>query len=602
MNRYKLLLCVLFMSIGFAAVNTSLSIGNNTDISNILEEFDVYFSDVRVNGVQDYSPVDNSNTLSFKASVFDKDYIVDYEITNSSGNYDSNVNVSCVTDNLSVKITNEFDSSSVLEAHDSRLGKLSLNSYWNFIDSDNSGGPSIGDVVSFENEKFNITSVTDDKITMLAQDNLSSSYRQTSTNNYVYFTDVGGWGFGVDININDYEGSAKTYIAEYDKYFRNTIKDNNLLVSIITLGELNKLGCTSSGCTNSDYKSWLVPSYRWWTRSAVTNRESRVYGISATGVVTDDYSINTYGLRPTVTISKEATITCSLEASPVENQIMGDFEYAGPVDKCDWIYKDTDNSGTVNIGDEYSYCNEKFYVINDDTNINVSLLTKTHIGSDFKQSTEFTPVHFANNSGWPYTPGPKDIDIQKYGVDAKKYVNSYVSYLKRITGTNKITGDLISLQQLGELGCIVSNDYSNASDMSCVPSKYYNWVVLPHSYWTKSAYSAYGELIWIVYSSGILGCDGVGRTDTVIRPVITIPSYVLNNIELSESEAFCNNLGYTYGMDYIQTYQGGDEDQYLMPSYRCTNDADYKTYDYYAIDGTLLYKFTGGIDPYIPED
>ena len=76
MNRYKLLLCVLFMSIGFAAVNTSLSIGNNTDISNILEEFDVYFSDVRVNGVQDYSPVANSNTLSFKASVFDKDYIV----------------------------------------------------------------------------------------------------------------------------------------------------------------------------------------------------------------------------------------------------------------------------------------------------------------------------------------------------------------------------------------------------------------------------------------------------------------------------------------------------------------------------------------------
>ena len=26
-----------------------------------------------------------------------------------------------------------------------------------------------------------------------------------------------------------------------------------------------------------------------------------------------------------------------------------------------------------------------------------------------------------------------------------------------------------------------------------------------------------------------------------------------------------------------------------------------KTYDYYAIDGTLLYKYTGGIDPYIPE-
>ena len=71
MDRYKLLLCVLFMSVGFAAVNTSLSIGNNTDISNILEEFDVYFSDVRVNGVQDYSPVANSNTLSFKASVFD---------------------------------------------------------------------------------------------------------------------------------------------------------------------------------------------------------------------------------------------------------------------------------------------------------------------------------------------------------------------------------------------------------------------------------------------------------------------------------------------------------------------------------------------------
>ena len=75
----------------------------------------------------------------------------------------------------------------------------------------------------------------------------------------------------------------------------------------------------------------------------------------------------------------------------------------------------------------------------------------------------------------------------------------------------------------------------------------------------------------------------------------------VNGFAVTEAETFCIGKGYAYGMDFIMTYQGADQDEYY-PSYVCTNDVDYNVYDYYAADGTLIYSYTGGIDHFRPED
>ena len=113
-NKYIFLMCLVFMVVGYASVSTTLSLSNNTDIANILSEFDVYFSDVKINGEQNYSPVEDSNTLIFAPDFSDGDYVLEYDVTNSSKNYDADVEVICTSDNNNVSIKNEFSNSVLL--------------------------------------------------------------------------------------------------------------------------------------------------------------------------------------------------------------------------------------------------------------------------------------------------------------------------------------------------------------------------------------------------------------------------------------------------------------------------------------------------------
>lgn len=120
-RRNALILVILLMSIGFAAVSTTLIIKGNAKISENIDDFDVYFSKAILDNVDKSGEfIDDTNkTITFTTS--DLSAVGDisaltYEVTNSSKNYDAIVQVNCegannylqvsmVPDNLTIEAT-----------------------------------------------------------------------------------------------------------------------------------------------------------------------------------------------------------------------------------------------------------------------------------------------------------------------------------------------------------------------------------------------------------------------------------------------------------------------------------------------------------------
>lgn len=120
-RRNALILVILLMSIGFAAVSTTLIIKGSAKISENIDDFDVYFSKAILDNVDKSGEfIDDTNkTITFTTSdlsaVGDTSTLA-YEVTNSSKNYDAVVQVNCegannylqvsmVPDNLTIEAT-----------------------------------------------------------------------------------------------------------------------------------------------------------------------------------------------------------------------------------------------------------------------------------------------------------------------------------------------------------------------------------------------------------------------------------------------------------------------------------------------------------------
>ena len=177
---------------------------------------------------------------------------------------------------------------------------------------------STGDEIHISGEKFNVISQTDDTVTMLAQYNLGPDYRQSTTVNGVKFSDTPGWEYTPgpkEIDIQTWSTNPKTYVNNYVDYLKTELGDDSVTGNLITLKELQTLGCTINEvysystaltCTNSSYKSWLINNQSWWTRSAHSLNMTVLWFIGSDGLLYNFDFIASHGVRPTITISKEA--------------------------------------------------------------------------------------------------------------------------------------------------------------------------------------------------------------------------------------------------------------------------------------------------------
>ena len=555
MKKKALLAALAILAVGFAAVSTTLYINGTSTINSNDKDFKVYYSDAKVNGTQDLSVVTDETHLAFTTTLdtLGQTYVLDYDVTNGSKNYDADLEMTCTGGNDYLTVINEFDDETILEALKTRSGKLTLTQKksntgedvtvtiqcnikanavertslangtiaepavckFMYKDLDDSGDISIGDEYTFCEEKFNVISQTDDDVTLFAAYYLGKNYRQAKNGgNLITFSNYSGWDANTDVDIQLYDGNAKIYVNEYVSYFSAKTGDNSIQGNLITMAELEQLGCKvyetelysdDRTCTNSPYSSWLLNGQSWFTRSAYYYWVEHLMMMKSNGTLIFANYNSTVGIRPTLTISKE-TLRQN-EYIPVEEE---------PI-----------QLPTYEIGDEITLFEGETFNVISQTEDTVTMLAQSGIGTDYKQSSissNIVKTNFSKVSGWEYTPGPKEIDINSWSKDyVADYVNKYISYLQSETDFDTITGDLITLTELGEIKCSISENYSYTDEETCINSPYFEWLI-NGLYWTRSADADKENCIWVVAADGTLKTISMNNflLKGTIRPVITV--------------------------------------------------------------------------------
>ncbi len=100
-KKSMLIVAIILMSIGFAAISTTLIINGNAKVSENQDDFSVIFTAATLDGKDVYSSVvdDTKKIITFETSelkTLNQTSILNYEVTNNSSNYDAEVKVTCV--------------------------------------------------------------------------------------------------------------------------------------------------------------------------------------------------------------------------------------------------------------------------------------------------------------------------------------------------------------------------------------------------------------------------------------------------------------------------------------------------------------------------
>ena len=138
MRKKGMLLIILLMVVGFAAVSTTLFINGNTMISANQDDFNVYFSNAYVNQKQDKSVIKSDTVIEFETefNAVGQKYILDYEVTNGSKNYDAELKMNCVSSSEYLTVTNDFDDEKILPSMDYRSGRLNVELTKSYVGED----------------------------------------------------------------------------------------------------------------------------------------------------------------------------------------------------------------------------------------------------------------------------------------------------------------------------------------------------------------------------------------------------------------------------------------------------------------------------------
>ena len=136
MKKSTIIVAIVFMMIGFAAVSTSLIINSNIKVSENNEDFSVIFTKASLDGEDVYSSIvdDTKKIITFTSKNLMKvgdTSTLTYEVTNNSANYDAEIKVTCVPkDGTTAKYTsikNELDNdATVVKAKETLDGILTI--------------------------------------------------------------------------------------------------------------------------------------------------------------------------------------------------------------------------------------------------------------------------------------------------------------------------------------------------------------------------------------------------------------------------------------------------------------------------------------------
>ena len=135
-KKGSIVIAILLLAVGFAAISTTLIINGSTKVSENTDDFSVIFSAASLDGTDVYANViDNTKkVITFETSelkTLNQTSVLNYEVTNNSANYDAEVQVNCKTkENTTAKYTsikNELEgNATVVKAKESVNGTLTV--------------------------------------------------------------------------------------------------------------------------------------------------------------------------------------------------------------------------------------------------------------------------------------------------------------------------------------------------------------------------------------------------------------------------------------------------------------------------------------------
>ncbi len=179
-KKSAIIIAIILMSIGFAAISTTLIINGNAKVSENNEDFSVIFTAASIDGNDVYATAvdDTKKIITFETSELKKlnqTSILTYEVTNNSSNYDANVTVTCVpktrTTAKYTSIKNKLDNdATIVKSKETLNGTLTvtldqvstenvIEEYtckleFNAVERDTLGKENIPDPVSFTSDSW----------------------------------------------------------------------------------------------------------------------------------------------------------------------------------------------------------------------------------------------------------------------------------------------------------------------------------------------------------------------------------------------------------------------------------------------------------------
>lgn len=129
-NKRGIIILVVLLAIGFAAVSTTLVINGVIGLS--FGELDVYYSKAVINGTEDNTVIKDKTHIEFDTTMtlVGEKYEMDYDVTNGSRNYDADIKMECNYETEDggeyLALENKINTDSLLKAMTTRTGHLTI--------------------------------------------------------------------------------------------------------------------------------------------------------------------------------------------------------------------------------------------------------------------------------------------------------------------------------------------------------------------------------------------------------------------------------------------------------------------------------------------
>ena len=135
-RKSAIIVAILIMCVGFAAISTTLVINGTAKVSENTQDFSVIFTKASLDGTDVYANIisEDKKTINFSTNdlkTLNQTSVLNYKVSNNSSNYDAEVTVNCkVKENTTAKYTsikNELEgNATVIKAKNSVNGTVTV--------------------------------------------------------------------------------------------------------------------------------------------------------------------------------------------------------------------------------------------------------------------------------------------------------------------------------------------------------------------------------------------------------------------------------------------------------------------------------------------